>query len=71
MPKLNLPDEDWIVSALRADDLSGWCVRCGAEAGPVEPDARNHVCECCGERGVFGAEELLIRGAYTQSPERE
>ena len=41
-------------------DNPGFCVRCGAEAEGVEPDARNYECEACGENGVFGADELLI-----------
>ena len=41
-------------------DNPGFCVRCGAEAEGVEPDAREYECEACGENGVFGADELLI-----------
>src|SRR3954468_18794616 len=36
----------------------GFCIRCGAEAAGVEPDARKYDCESCGEPGVYGAEEL-------------
>jgi hypothetical protein len=36
-------------------------VICGAEAEGVEPDARRRECESCGEPGVYGAEELLMR----------
>ena len=39
----------------------GFCIRCGAEAEGVEPDARRYECESCGEPGVYGAEELLMR----------
>ncbi len=42
-------------------DNPGFCIRCGAEAEGVEPDARRYECERCGEPGVYGAEELLIR----------
>lgn len=38
----------------------GFCVVCGEDAEGVEPDARKYECECCGERGVYGAEELLM-----------
>ena len=38
----------------------GFCVKCGADAEGVEPDARKYECESCGEPGVYGAEELLI-----------
>ena len=42
-------------------DNPGFCIRCGAEAEGVEPDARRYECESCGEPGVYGAEELLMR----------
>lgn len=42
-------------------DSPGFCVACGAEAEGVEPDARKYSCEACGEKAVYGAEELLIR----------
>ena len=42
-------------------DNPGFCIRCGAEAETVEPDACHYECEACGEPGVFGAEELLLR----------
>ena len=51
-----------IMEACAADDCRGFCVACGEEAYGVEPDARNYECESCGERQVFGAEELLIMG---------
>ena len=41
-------------------DNPGFCVRCGADAEGVEPDARKYDCESCGEPGVYGASELLI-----------
>lgn len=41
-------------------DNPGICVRCGANAEGVEPDARAYKCEICGKLGVFGAEELAI-----------
>ena len=42
-------------------DDPGFCIRCGAEADSVEPDARRYECETCGEPGVCGVEELLMR----------
>jgi hypothetical protein len=42
-------------------DNPGFCIRCGAEAEGVEPDACRYECEACGEPGVYGAEDLLIR----------
>lgn len=44
-----------------SDDQSGWCLACGELAYGVEPDARRYGCECCGEKAVFGLEELLVR----------
>jgi Zn finger protein HypA/HybF involved in hydrogenase expression len=44
------------------DGLTGFCVNCRHEQYNVEPDARNYVCEECGQPEVFGAEELLVMG---------
>jgi hypothetical protein len=41
-------------------DNPGICVRCGADADGVEPDARQYQCESCGAQSVYGAEELLF-----------
>lgn len=41
-------------------DNPGICIACGNEQDGCEPDARNYECEACGERKVFGAEELLL-----------
>jgi hypothetical protein len=62
---MNLPTEDWVIAACAADDNSGWCVACGEEACGVEPDAAEYECESCGQRAVYGAEELLVRGHYS------
>jgi hypothetical protein len=43
-------------------DNGGFCIGCGAESGEVEPDARRYTCESCGEKKVYGAEELLVMG---------
>jgi predicted RNA-binding Zn-ribbon protein involved in translation (DUF1610 family) len=51
-----------IMAAAEADAYIGFCVACGAEAEGVEPDAREYECDVCGEKKVFGAEELLICG---------
>ncbi len=39
----------------------GFCLACGAEVYQVEPDARRGLCESCGKREVYGAEEILFR----------
>jgi hypothetical protein len=41
-------------------DNPGFCLSCGEERDSCEPDARNYECFECGERKVFGAEELLM-----------
>jgi hypothetical protein len=41
-------------------DNPGLCIACGADADGCEPDARRYECECCGERHVYGAEELMF-----------
>lgn len=49
-----------IIEAVEADDNIGFCTKCGAEHFCIEPDARKYKCEECGERSVYGAEELLV-----------
>jgi len=44
-------------------DNPGFCLACGAEVEGVEPDARNYTCEACGEKQVYGAEELMMEVA--------
>jgi hypothetical protein len=41
-------------------DYPGFCLACGHKQGGVEPDARRYACESCGERQVYGAEELML-----------
>ena len=43
-------------------DNPGFCVKCGADADGVEPDACKYECEICGENSVYGAMELLVMG---------
>lgn len=58
---------DKVMAAVEAEmttlDNPGFCVICGEEAEGVEPDARKYVCESCGQRGVYGASELLMNMA--------
>lgn len=57
-------DPDVLVDAVKRGmyglDNPGFCLACGEEADGCEPDARLYECDGCGERAVFGAEELLI-----------
>lgn len=38
----------------------GFCLKCGSQNDNCEPDARWYKCESCGERTVFGAQEILL-----------
>lgn len=51
---------DRVMEAVRADDNTGICVKCGEEQTGCEPDMRGGKCESCGEHSVFGAEELMF-----------
>ena len=51
---------DRVMEAVEADDSIGFCIECGAEAWGCEPDARKYECEACGEKAVYGAEELAF-----------
>ena len=44
------------------ENMCGFCVDCGAERSCCEPDARKYECEECGEKKVYGAEELIVMG---------
>lgn len=44
------------------DGNQGACIACGSMADGCEPDAREYECECCGEKKVYGLEELMIMG---------
>jgi hypothetical protein len=55
---------DDILAAIEEDNNIGFCINCYEEAEGVEPDAREYFCESCGQATVFGAEELLLMGAY-------
>jgi hypothetical protein len=44
-------------------NFEGRCIACGAEVpSGCEPDARRYECEECGEKQVYGMDELLIMG---------
>jgi hypothetical protein len=56
-------DEEFerLASGCTLDD-PGFCIACGADAGGCEPDARCYECESCGEKQVYGLQELLLSG---------
>lgn len=45
---------------IRSLDSPGFCIACGADIEGVEPDACEYECEACGERAVYGCEELAL-----------
>jgi Zn finger protein HypA/HybF involved in hydrogenase expression len=45
-----------------SDEMLGWCLGCGSEQEPVEPDAERYRCESCGAMKVYGIEQLVLRG---------
>lgn len=55
--------EERVIEAVKRQmsslDNPGFCKACGHEQGGCEPDARGYECESCGEKEVFGANELL------------
>ena len=53
---------DRIIGYIEEDCHYGACLKCGAEAHQVEPDARKYRCEECGFNYVYGAEEILMMG---------
>ena len=53
-----------ILEAVRCNDYTGFCLSCGAEFSPCEPDARKYHCPQCQEDNVYGAEEVLLMITY-------
>lgn len=53
------------------DGTMGVCLGCGDEAYGVEPDARDYVCESCGEPKVYGMEEAVIMGVVDVDDEAD
>jgi DNA-directed RNA polymerase subunit RPC12/RpoP len=51
-----------VMAAIENDSNSGWCIKCGANADGIEPDASKYACADCGARQVYGAEQLMLMG---------
>lgn len=61
----NRPSLDEVMAAAEDEtEYRGFCLGCGEDQFGVEPDARKYECDCCGEHQVYGAQEILIMGAY-------
>ena len=55
---------DTLMESAETDGTTGYCIFCGSEADGIEPDAGKCECAECGRDGVYGAEELILRGIY-------
>jgi hypothetical protein len=60
-----------VLRVLEDSEYPGFCLHCGAEASGVEPDARQYTCEVCGVAEVYGAEEIVLSGAFHQNGDSE
>jgi len=60
-----------VQSVIEGDGMQGFCLACGVQNGPVEPDARRYTCESCDAPKVYGAEELLLMGLVDTSDDDE
>lgn len=47
------------------EEYVGICLACGETQDNVEPDAHEYTCTSCGEKKVYGIEELLVTGLLT------
>jgi len=45
-----------------ASNNQGLCMSCKFIQDNVEPDAKKYTCRNCGEKKVYGAEEILLMG---------
>ncbi len=56
--------QDRLLAAVESEmfgmENPGFCIKCGDEAMNCEPDAEKYLCEACGERAVYGAEQLMF-----------
>ena len=59
-----IPFESELNEALELDENRAFCIRCGDTDQTIEPDVERAECECCEQRGLYGAEQLLILGMY-------
>jgi hypothetical protein len=57
--RFSMPEQEFVELT---DNLSGLCIYCATLADMADPDTRAAHCPDCGLAGVYGAEELLLRG---------
>ncbi len=51
-----------VITSFADTEQGGICIACGTKRRDVEPDARGYTCEKCGEKKLYGTEELLMMG---------
>lgn len=57
---------------LHTVDNPGLCLSCGEEAEGCEPDAERYTCDSCGQKWVYGSDQILIAGYYhKEEPKQE
>ena len=49
-----------LIDMAQSGSNEGICMNRGEEHFEVEPDARKYICESCGKKAVYGAEEALL-----------
>lgn len=58
--------QDRVVAAcmrrMRTLDNPGFCVACGAESNECEPDAERYTCDACGQKWVYGSDQIILLG---------
>lgn len=61
---MSKPTDEWLVQQavgiVDNDNNTGICINCGAFQDTVEPDAERYKCGACGERAVYGAEQIIL-----------
>ena len=58
-----------IEEAVESGESIGFCPACGAQQDGCEPDARRYTCEACQSPRVYGAEEIIMMGAFSEEDE--
>ena len=53
---------DVVIDAIENYEGVGFCLKCGFWQYGCEPDARGYECDECGEKAVYGAEEIMVMG---------
>jgi len=55
-------DLNTLMKAIDTNSSPGFCLQCACEAYNIDPDAERYPCEECGQRSVYGAEQILLLG---------